>query len=500
MISLIVSAFFSTALADDAPRLRHHFGDSGWSIGGWGHLREIVLSPPGDFQVDADGNRIGQQLVLDQRLRAGLDVQWKQLRLATEWDLLTGQLAGDTWAIPGEVDQRRRDARLALTGEGFTPRRLSLGFSSVEDGISFEAGLVTASWGLGLLANSGGGDSLFGRSDRGDRMVRFRTTFAPFHRKEKRLPIYATVAFDQVVEDDLAKLSDGQRGYQVIASLLYSDLEARRLGFFFTFRGQTEPGQAKRPTQAAVFDVYGDVPVDLGNDWKLRVAGEFAGIVGGTQKILTYGNPEVTKVRSAGAAVETSVTSPKGFATFHLRGGASSATGDADAGVLRDFTFDSNYNVGLVLFDEVMGSIEAATYAQLNNPENAGRPPYGADMLVSEGSVRRAGYLQPALVLQPFPWLDLRVGGVFGWSTGPISQAFYTYRAGGEPRNHLNQPTEGRFLGSEFDWAVGIGRGMGLAMWKVRPKLLIEGGHAYLSPDLGGGQVNSLMVTARADW
>ena len=50
------------------------------------------------------------------------------------------------------------------------------------------------------------------------------------------------------------------------------------------------------------------------------------------------------------------------------------ASGDADPAddQLNDFTFDRNHGVGMVLFDEVQGAIEAATHQNLINPEHVG--------------------------------------------------------------------------------------------------------------------------------
>jgi hypothetical protein len=476
---------------------RHEFED-GVAIETDGHLREMLVLP-GALVVDADGTEVGQGLVVDQRLRSGLALTWRGLRIATEWDLFTGQVGGDTWDFQDVPDYRARDRFTAFTGEGFVPRRLSIGFSSPE-GLAFEAGLVPAAWGLGVLANNGTREPLFGRLDRGDRMIRIRTSFAPFKRKGELLPIFATIAFDQVVEDDLAHWSNQQRAQQVIASVLYRHPEGQSLGMFFTFRAQQEPGDALRPTQAAVLDLYGETPIALPKDWSLRVGAELAGITGRTQYVLSYGNQDSTRILSGAAAVEFEAHAPKDLVVLHVRGGASSATGDPDAGVLRDFTFDPNYNVGMVLFDEVMGGIEAGTYNLLNDKENAGRVPLGADLLVSEGSVRRSAYLQPAVVVKPPGPVDFKVGMVAGWSTGPVAQGFYTFRAGGDPRNHLDQPTDGHYLGTELDWGVGIGRSSDHPNWWFRPRFSVEGGHAFLSKNLGGGVVHTILATGRVDW
>jgi hypothetical protein len=480
----------------------HRWGDD-WRVWTQGSMRYLLATPP-ELQVNADGDQLGQSTVFDHRMRAGLGLSWKTLAVQTEWDLASGQVAGDTWDIPGTVDTRRRDTFAARTGDGVIPRRASIGFKATE-GIAFEAGLMPATnWGLGLLANGGDRDALFGRVDRGDRMLRVRTTFMPVPRdpdkgdKGKGLPLFFTIAFDKVVEDDLAHWGE-QEAYQVIASALWNDpSKTGSYGVFYTFRTQTEPGATDRPTNAHVIDGFAAYTVRAGAT-TLALRAEGVGIFGETERVLSFANDGPTRVKSGAGALEADLTVHE-LVSLHLRTGATSATGDPDAGVLSDFTADSNYNVGMVLFDEVMGAVEAATYAQLADPDNAGQPPSGADLLVSEGSVRRAAWLQKAVVVRPTPWLDLRAGGVLGWSTGPISQAFYTFRAGGTPHNHLDQPTDGHFLGGELDYGVGFGRGPATSAWWFRPELRLEVGHAFLGKNLGGGVATSVLLTTFVSW
>ncbi len=80
-------------------------------------------------------------------------------------DVLTGQLAGDTRQIPGDVDARQRDALTAFTLAGVTPRELAA--QTIAGNTQVQAGLVTSHWGLGILANDGAHDPLFGLTDRG---------------------------------------------------------------------------------------------------------------------------------------------------------------------------------------------------------------------------------------------------------------------------------------------------------------------------------------------
>lgn len=480
--------------------IKHTFANGDASIETWGHLRHIVTRFP-DFVVNADNDRMGQSVSLDQRLRVGAAFTYTGLRFAGEWDAHEGQAAGELWNL-GSEDERNRDEHLAWTWEAYTPRRISLGITIPEAGVLLEGGLMPATtWGLGILANGGERTPIVGRADRGDRMARFRFTFAPVKSAGQRLPLYFTVGFDRVVEDDTASWAAGQEAYHVIASALWRQPEGPSLGLFYTYRWQREPGETPRPTEVSAIDLFGEIPIQLTDKgWGLRLAAEGALIVGTTERVLTYTDLTSTDVLSGGFAFEADVTAPGKKAGIHLYSGYASATGDPDAGQLQDFTFDRNYNVGMLLFDELSGAIEAATYQQLTDPSESGSPPPGAEQIVTEGSFRRAVYLWPAVSIQPIGWLTWRLGYLAAWSTGPVAQPFYSFRAGGSPRNHLDEPTEGNYLGSELQMSLAFGLGEPTKQWWVRPSLVLQGAVAFPGQNWGGGTLSMLQATVRGDW
>lgn len=477
----------------------------GWTFEAHGHLREVLTLPP-DAQVDARGTTIGQGAVLDNRLRLGAGFGYESFKVETEWDLFTAQIAGDTWDIPGMEDQRRRDRLDPLSREAFVPRRAS--FSAVFQDkagsrvplMLVEAGLMPATWwGLGILANGGERDTRFGRVDGGDRMVRARATLAPVRSGGERLPLFFTVGGDAVIEDDTSVWREGQRTWHGLFSTVWRGPEGLTGGLFYTYRHQTEPGALPRPTSVHVIDAHVAADLDL-SGWRLSLATEDALVVGTTQRALAYAAPDRTDVLSGALVGRIEAEDPKGLVIPRLDLGWTSASGDPDDGSLHDFTLDRNVNVGVVLFDELMGGVEAATYALLDDPTLSGGPPDGADALVTEGSVRRAAWIWPTVAVDPLDWLRLKAGYLAAWSTGPIAQPFYTFRAGGRPTNHLDQATDGRFLGHEVQWGVDLGDGPATADWPVRPKLFVEGGVGLPSDDLGGGTLVLVRGTARIDF
>ncbi len=471
--------------------------DDGFHLGSTGELRLLGSLPP-DYLVDDEGHMVGQGPVLDTRLRAGLHLDRGSWRVATEWDLFEGQAVGDPWDIRGTEDARHRDVVDVLRGDAFQARELAM--SGMVGKINLEAGLMTSHWGLGMVANDGSRDPVFGRNDFGDRVIRLQLATRPF--KGGQTPLTLVLAGDRVVEDGIAEwspLSGGDSAWQGIASAIWSKKPGQVLGVYAVYRDQTE-SDGERTTRAGVVDVYVDQPATAG-DWQLRAAAEVAGIFGRTTTAQSYNSRDGLGVQSAGLTALLSATPSSGRTRGMLRGGWASGDGDPDDASSHDFTFNRDFDAGMVLFDEVQGALDAATYAQLTDPAHSGGAPEGADALVAEGAFRHAAFAQPVLGARPLDWLDAQAGVMFAWSTSPIGQAYQTYRNGGVPANHLGQPTSGHYLGTEIDWALKLGDvDIDTASVTTRPALLLQGGHLLASKSLGVGNVTLLTATARLRW
>lgn len=458
-----------------------------------GELRLLASLPP-DPVLDTDGTTLGQGPVLDARARAGLSWARSSWKVGLELDLVDGQLAGDTWDLPGDEDARDRHERGALTEDGVGLRRAAV--EGRLGAIGLQAGLVTSHWGLGMVANDGAHDPVFGRSDFGDRVLRLRLATRPLEGGEG--PLMVMLAGDRVVEDDTATWSPvdgGQAAWQAVGALLWAE-ETKTVGLYSVYRHQTEQ-DGERRTRASVVDLYADAPIPLG-EWTLRLAGELAIIGGDTTRSQSYTSREGLDLRSQGftGLVELRPADAPSFAM--LRAGWASGDGNPDDEFSRDFTFDRDFDVGMVLFDELQGAIEAQAYNQLDDPGNAARPPEGAEVMVTEGSFRRAVFLQPVVGGNFLPWIHLRLGAALSWGSAPPGQAFETYRNGGIPTNHLGQPTSGYALGTELDWALHLGDT--LLAERYRPALLLQGGHLLASDNMGGGTLSLVTATGRLRW
>ncbi len=462
----------------------------------------LVETLPDEWAVDADGNTVGWGPAVDSRVRLGLDLRGEDVRAGLESDLLTGQIAGATWDLG--ADERGRHRLDAWTLAGVAPRKAFVGARL--PWFDVEAGLQTSHWGLGILANDGASDPLFGRTDFGDRVLRLRLATQPFARRGERPQLYTGVGGGRGGGGGRAGGGGGGGAYQGVAALLYvTDLERtggrvapRRLGVYGVVRDQTT--RDDRTLRVGVIDAYGEWTAPGGGAW-LTVAGEAATLLGRTDASRTYTEPGGVRVRQLGAAGRAVLESADGRAAAHLRGAYASGDRSTDDGVVSDFRFDRDFDVGMVLFDEVLGAIDLAAHRLATDPDVAAVPPDGVDTLIAEGAVHGAAALQPAVVVLPRPWLELKLGAVAAWSTSPIAHPFYAFRNGGAPTNHLERPAPGRYLGTELDWGVGV-PDSATASWRVHPSLGIQGGHAWLSTSLSGevDRVDHLLVQGRVRW
>jgi len=190
----------------------------------------------------------------------------------------------------------------------------------------------------------------------------------------------------------------------------------------------------------------------------------------------------MVSVLSGGAVGRLELGSPEDRVTLRLQGGWASGDSNPDDDTSSDFSFDRDFEVGAVLFDQFMAGVEVGTFGLLSDPQYSGSPPDGVDTITTEGAFRRARFEQIAIKFNPFDSnrnLEVRSGLTRATATAPISQPFYTYRSGGTSMTHHNEITTGDALGVEFDWA--------LSYTLSRVNLEVQGGHLFLSDDLAGG-------------
>jgi hypothetical protein len=467
----------------------------------YGELRLLASLPPKDLQLDNEGTMLGQDFVLDSRLRAGLAMGKGGFRAVLEGDLFEGQLAGDAWDVPGEEDARDRHRMGVATGADFDLRKAF--FKTRLGPVGMQAGVTTSHWGLGMLANDGNRDPIFGRNDFGDRVVRVQIGARPFGKGE--VPLTLSLAGDRVIEDEFSHwtpFDDEDRGgkaWQGIGAALWQPDDGATVGVYGVHRRQTESDD-QRQTIITALDSYVDWTTEL-DGWSLRVAGEGATLLGRTDRVLTYNARDELRVRSGGLTALVEVDPHDLPLRGIFRGGWASGDGNADNDVVNDFAFDRDFDAGMVAHDELGGAIDAAAYDQIGRPDNSGGAPEGADAIVREGAFLHAIFLQPVVAVDTTDWLELRAGATLHWATAPIAHPFTTTRNGGLPANFLGAPTSGYAMGPELNWAVEVGDVVvGPENLGLKPALLLQGGHMLASDNLGGEAVSLVTATGRVRW
>lgn len=467
----------------------------------YGELRMLASLPPKDLQLDTDGTMLGQDFVLDSRLRAGLAFGKEGFRAVVEGDLFEGQLAGDAWDIPGDTDERDRHRMGVATGEDFDLRKA---FVKARLGlVGVQAGVTTSHWGLGVLANDGNRDPVFGRNDFGDRVIRVQVASRPF--QQGKLPLSLSIAGDRVIEDEFAHWTPfneedkGGKAWQGIGALMWTPEDGATLGLYGVHRRQTESDD-ERQTIITAFDAYVDWTTEL-DGWSLRLAGEGATLLGRTDRALTYNERDALRVRAGGLTGLMELDPHDLPLRGIFRAGWASGDGNADNGTVNDFAYDRDFDAGMVAYDELNGAINAAAYDQVGRPEHSGGAPEGADAIVREGAFLHGIFLQPVVAVDATEWLELRAGTTLHWATAPIAHPFTTTRNGGIPANFLGRPSEGYGVGPELNWGIEVGDVVvGPEKAGLKPALLLQGGHLLASENYGGETVSLVTATGRLRW
>lgn len=464
----------------------------------------VIGSALSNFPADADGTELGGRW-LDHRLRAGTEGNVHPLvSVVAEADLAVGTVVSDPNPLANTPDERRRRSGSIIEPGGLIVRKLAT--TTTLGNVQLETGLVMSHWGLGMVANDGNTQPLFGRSDFGDRVLRVRATHLPTGPARKTTWL-TTAALDLVIADEIATLRDGQLATQFIFSTLGLGRKGAQTGAYLVARQQWE-AEVGRTTQAFVLDGYGDAWHEVSPEVKIRTAGEVAGVAGRTDRATTYQARERVGILALNATGIVSVSVQDDRIQAHFQTGYASGDGNPDDGVSHEFSFDRDFAVGMVGFDEVLAGLEAASWVQVNDPTIAGQPPDGSELLVSEGAFKRATFVAPTLQFAPHPWVDLRMGYAASWSSAYYAQPFTSARNGGVPTNHLEQAVDSRFLGGEFDWSVALMRPEGdpdsASDNRARYGLQLQGGHFGVGPALDGpgmpSTVNLLTLTGRVRW
>ena len=439
-----------------------------WDLTGEARLRFVGMR---DFGLDTTGATAGRTAWMESRLVAGATFRpIKVLDIVLEIDALNGPFAGDltnTGIARGyDTFNMRRDQ--AFGGGAFLPRKIYLSL----DGpfVRILLGQQAFDWGMGLLANDGVGDPDFGDMYQGNLVERIAFVTQPLKRSTS-VPdwlrgLTAFLAADLVFRDDNASVLAGDIAWTATLGLRLATPRFQ-VGLLEVMRRQydrPEPGRA-RESQANVWvtDLYGRLFLTRPSaPHTLQLETEMALIAGDTTRpFLEETSARGAGVLSFGGAARLRFDSAPLRLTAKVEAGYASGDNDSRDNTARQFSFHTDYNVGLVLFDHVLPMLTARAVDRLVDPGLVAVRPLSVRFLVNQGAVSNALYLNPTVRLRPVPRLELRLGYVLAESDADLIDPYSSAKNGGYNANFNGESPGSRSLGQEVDLGARVSFDLG---------------------------------------
>lgn len=460
-------------------------------VHGEARLRVDALRP---FALDVLGTGADRSWWLSSRIRVGVDLKpTDDVTVAFELEALTGAFAGQWTSVGTSIERPFRVSRSSVEELlHVLPRKLGVRVSKPT--YSVTAGVQTFGWGSGMLSNAGDGDPIFGDAMQGGVVLRVGGAATPWRPDASRGLARGLVffgAFDFVIRDDTAFLYRGDLASSGVGGVR---LVGRRgeFGVLASARFQSDrvdPYHAaeRRPSLFAL-------PIDAYARWRflpedgpvhLTLEGEVAAVHGRTTR--TYGEETVdgARIHSFGALARVRLDVDPVRLTTQLEVGYASGDADPRDGVARAFTMNSDHNVGLILFEQVLPLLTARAVDRVADPELSGTPAAGLRHGVAQGGVSNAVYVFPTVRIRPVHTLDVRLGWVLAVAPVQPVDLYATAANGGWSKGWGS----GRLYGNEIDaglhWTL-----LAPSPVRVGVKLGVEGGvflpgSAFDSLDLG---------------
>jgi hypothetical protein len=404
-----------------------------------------------DFPVNDEDRELEQNYWLESRFRVSPELQvGERLAFLSQADFFTGFLSGDEADLGTDYANRPWDGEDDY--DNFDLRQLWVEWESPAGVIRL--GQMASHWGLGLLSNDGEDRfNKFADSYYGDLYWRalFATkplTLLSDHNFTNRLVI--GVGYDIVWRDENASYEDGDRGTEWIFTCFYDDSDHVFAGMYVAIRDQEDDDGDD--LEATAFDLY--------LNWKSRpkkdrpivsVAFEGAMVRGWTNRVIHENAPRELDLESLGWVLRTGLFY-HGF-RLDLEGGYASGDANPYDDTSYAFSFDPDYNVGIVLFDEVIASLSAVQPEPLADPYRVKTPQKGIDQLPTNGAVTNAFYQSAFVSYRPKAekGLGLKGGVLHAAAREDFMDPYQTFRAGGFPTNFKGAECKSKELGWELD-------------------------------------------------
>ncbi len=440
--ALCLLALVATAAAAD-----------GWDVWGDARLRAVGAT---DFPVDDRGAPADQTSWYASRVLAGLRYSpLAVLELHVELEGLSGRFAGDLPAHGARVEdafRHPRDQRFGVTT--FRPRQAYLQLATPA-GV-FRLGQQAFLWGTGMLAHDGRTAPDFGDAWQGNLVERALYLGRPVRK------LYVFVGADLVFADDNAELLEGDTAWAGVAGVRWDD-RALELGLLESVRFQTDRDDPLRPDgerttlRVAVTDVYARVALP----WEFELEGEAALVAGRTTRPYFEDALDGADVLAFGGVAR--LAWERGGLYAKLEYGHASGDNDPRDDTARPFSFNTDYGVGLLLFDHVLPLVTARAADRINDPELLDVAPSGLRFTVNQGAVGNAEYLYP-FVRWEGSGVDLRLGYLYARSAGDLVDVYRSGLNGGFNTTPGGATPGSRELGQEILAAASYTFDLGVAL------------------------------------
>ena len=91
----------------------------------------------------------------------------------------------------------------------------------------------------------------------------------------------------------------------------------------------------------------------------------------------------------------------------------------------------SDYQIGMVLFDQVMPMLTARSVDRIHDPELIQQAPASTRFLVNQGALRNARYIYPVIGYRPIEGLELKLAYLMAFSAAGAVDPFQSGINGG---------------------------------------------------------------------
>ncbi len=420
----------------------------------WVHFNHVS-----SFPLDEKGGKDGLVQALDHRLRIRPTLALSpSVDIHANLDVLAGQLWGDTSSAAASEQLVPRNRNSFTTQSAL--RELYLEWRS--KGGALRVGQVASQWGLGLVANNGEDrDENFADTRFGDRTERVQFTFQPATwgtDKAWAKGLNVSVAGDLVFWDDHADLVSGDKAWQFVGAVWWQGTAIP--GAWDTFTGVYV---AYRNQKYDDGDRLTATVVDLFTRHALPLGSKGTRLVLSLEGVVTTGRTDAVRFERAkngvdllqlGGVLRADLEVPAYHLVPSFELGLASGDKDSRDGTARGFTFDPDFQAGMILYKQVLGRMSAWAVSRASDPALSATPAKGYEQALTNGAITNSLYVYPRLKWSPMKGLDIRLAFLWARSMVPLVDAYSaSVKNGGYPRSYRNGPPS-TDLGWEIDGGI----------------------------------------------